>query len=114
MLCAPALWANQPSPVNVTVDTRYARYGSSFLHVVNRGRETYRITFIPGPAGTLAFRPQLVTLEPGAIADLNLGQLPFAPGVQIFELDSIVSTLAPGQTATGEGHVVTGPTLKGL
>ena len=111
MLCAPALWANQPSPVNVTVDTRYARYGSSLLHVVNRGRETYRITFIPGPAGTLSFRPQLVTLEPGAIADLNLGQLPFAPGVQIFELDSIVSTLAPGQTATGEGHVVTGPTL---
>ena len=108
---APALWATQPAPVDVSVESRLARYGSSFLHVTNRGRETYRMYFLPGPAGTVTFRPVLIALEPGATADLNLGQLGLADGVQVFDVNSIVSALSPDQRPTGEGQVMTGPTL---
>ena len=108
---APALWATQASPVDVTVESRIARYGASFLHVQNRGRETYRLSFLPGPAGTVQFRPVLIALEPGAMADLNLGQLVFTGGVEVFDVNSIVSALPPAQKPTGEGQVVIGPTL---
>ena len=110
ILSAPALWATQASPVDVTIEARLARRGASFLHVVNHAREGYRISFMPGPAGTIQFRNMIVTLDPGATLDLNLGQLPFVDGVQIIDVNTLIGLSVPtGQT--GDGSVIPGPTL---
>jgi len=108
IMSATALWATQPTPVPVTMDSRLVRNGASFLHVANLGRETYQMSFSPGPSATLTFKTVTVMLEPGAVADLNLGQLPFTDGAQVLEVTSLVSS---DFKPAGENQTVTGPSL---
>ena len=110
LLSAPALWATQANPVNITLEARLARRGASFIHVVNHTREGYRMSFMPGPAGTIQFRNMVAHLEPGATVDLNLGQLPFVEGTQILDVNTLIGLLLPA-VRTGDGSVMPGPQL---
>ena len=103
-IASPPLRAGQPASIDVAIETRLARYGSSFLHVVNNAREPYIIVFRAGPQSSIPIRFTRVELGPSAIADLDLGQLQFTGGVEVLD---IVSTVSMG----GEGEFAAGPSL---
>jgi len=107
LAASPAIWAHQPSPVEVNMESILARRGDSFLRLTNNSREPQTITFSPGPAGTAGFRsPQPVALSPNAILDLNLGPLQLEDGIQILHVVSRVEVRGGGSVSGPELHEV--------
>jgi hypothetical protein len=102
-----ALWAHQPSPVEVNVESIIARRGDSFLRLTNNTREPQTITFSPGPAGTANFRAlRPIVLSPNAALEANLGQLQLEDGVQILHVISTVELRGGGTVPGPELHEI--------
>lgn len=104
---AAALWAHQPSPVDVSVESILARRGDSFLRLTNNTREPQTVTFSPGPAGTANFRaPRPIVLSPSATMEATLGQLELEDGVQVLHVISTVELRGGGTVPGPELHEV--------
>ncbi len=97
------IWANQPAPVKVTVESRLVRRGSCYLHLTNLTHETQTLEFSSGPRGTASFATQRISLSPGMIADLAIGQLDVANGIQTLH---VISTQMLGRSTP-----IAGPSL---
>src|ERR1700731_1666998 len=81
-----AALANEPSPPNVTIATRLALKGTSFVPLQNRESKSIILEVSPGPLSSLQFASKRVTLNPGAVVDINLGSLDFQPGRQTLHI----------------------------
>jgi hypothetical protein len=85
---ASAALANEPSPPNITIATRLALKGNSFLRLQNRESQSIILEVSPGPLSSLQFASKRVTLKPGVAVDINLGSLDFQPGRQTLHIIS--------------------------
>ena len=101
LLMVTGVWAHQPTPVDVELQSRVARRGESYLRLANNTRESQTLAVAPGVAGTAMFRPQReIVLSPGAVLEVNLGDLGLNDGVEVLHVSSTV-TMAGGGTAPG-------------
>jgi hypothetical protein len=96
MYLAGAALANEPSPPNISIATKLAFKGNSFVHLQNRESASIILEVSPGPLSSLQFAPKRVTLRPGASMDINLGNLDFPAGRQTLH---IISKLFDSQNA---------------
>src|SRR6187431_371158 len=107
MTAASALWAHQPSPVDVSVESVLSRRGDSFLRLTNNTRESQTLTFSPGPAGTANFRAtREIVLSPNARLEASLGNLQLEDGLQVFHVVSTVNVRGGGTVPGPELHEV--------
>jgi len=80
--------ANQPTPPEVDMSSVLFLNGHSLLHLVNNERTVINLVFSQGDKGTIPVTSKRVTLQPGQAMDLDLGQLVFPQGLQLFHVSS--------------------------
>ena len=56
LLTVTGVWAHQPTPVDVELQSRVARRGESYLRLANNTRESQTLAVAPGVAGSAMFR----------------------------------------------------------
>ncbi len=96
-----AAFADEPAPVKVSISSELTLTGNSFVHLENHETNSMILEVSPGPLSSLQFRSQRVTLNPGAIVKMNLGNLHFPPGRQ--RLHIISKCFDPQNAPAGMG-----------
>lgn len=97
LAAATGLWAHQPSPVDVTMESILARRGESYLRLTNATREVQTMALSAGDAGTISFRPARgIVLSPGSTLDVNLGELAMDDGLQVLHVVTTVEGAGAG------------------
>ena len=100
--CIPgAVFANEPLPPNVAIITHLVRNGDSFINLENHENKLMILEVSPGSLSSLQFGSRRVTLSPGAVVKMDLGNLHFTPGRQTLHI--ISKSFDPQNTPAGMG-----------
>lgn len=100
--CIPGtVFANEPSPPNVAIITHLVRNGESFINLENHENKSMILEVSPGWLSSLQFGSRRVTLGPGAVVKMDLGNLHFMPGRQTLHI--ISKSFDPQNTPAGMG-----------
>src|SRR5713226_4795075 len=78
--------AYEPAPVKVSISSKLTLTGDSFVHLESLEANSLILLLSAGPLSSIHFTSKRVTINPGAIMDVDLGLLSFPTGEQTFHI----------------------------